>query len=226
MSISQRRGLISLLPLKNKIVHYLKNSRPITLLNCDYKIAAKAIASRIKNVLPTIINFDQTGFLKGRSIGENVRLIDSIINFTNIRDIQGLLLFVDFEKAFDSQERSFIIKTLRYYNFGPSLISWIDTFYSNPYSAIQNKGWSSEFFSPQPWCQTRMPFIALSIYRLCRGFGSAIRRDHSIRRIRVMGVECKISQYADDTTLILEVLPLSKKHSSSWINLPLYQVLK
>ena len=155
-------------------------------------------------ILLTIINFGQTGFLKGRSIGENVRLIDSIINFTNIRDIQGLLLFVDFEKAFDSLEWSFIIKTLRYYNFGPSLISWIDTFYSNPYSAIQNNGWSSEFFSPQPWCQTRMPFIALPIYRLCRGFGSAIRRDHSIRSIRVRGVECKISQYADDTTLILD----------------------
>ena len=116
LSISQRRGLISLLPLKNKIVHYLKKSRPITLLNCDYKIAAKAIASRIKNVLPTIINFDQTGFLKGRSIGENVRLIDSIINFTNIRDIQGLLLFVDFEKAFDSQNSS-VLQLWTFINF-------------------------------------------------------------------------------------------------------------
>ena len=63
------------------ILHYLKNWRPISLLNCDYEIAAKVIASRIKTVLSTIINFDQTGFLKGRSIGENVRLIDSIINF-------------------------------------------------------------------------------------------------------------------------------------------------
>ena len=77
------------------ILHYLKNWRPISLLNCDYEIAAKVIASRIKTVLPTIINFDQTGFLKGRSIGENVRLIDSIINFTKLKDIPDLLLFVD-----------------------------------------------------------------------------------------------------------------------------------
>ena len=47
LSISQQRSVISLLPKKTKIVHYLKNWRPITLLNCNYKIAAKAIASRI-----------------------------------------------------------------------------------------------------------------------------------------------------------------------------------
>ena len=62
LSITQRRGLISLLPKENKVLHYLKNWRPISLLNCNYKIAAKVIASRIKTVLPTIINFDQTGF--------------------------------------------------------------------------------------------------------------------------------------------------------------------
>ena len=80
LSISQRRGLITLLPKKNKILQCLKNWRPISLLNCDYKIAAKTIASRIKNVIPSLINFDQTGFLKGRTIGENIRLIESIIN--------------------------------------------------------------------------------------------------------------------------------------------------
>ena len=70
LSISQRRGLITLIPKKDKPLQYLKNWRPISLLNCDYKIETKAILC--------LINSDQTGFLKGRSIGENVRLIDSI----------------------------------------------------------------------------------------------------------------------------------------------------
>ena len=90
LSITQRRGLISLLPKKHKVLHHLRNWRPISLLNCDYKIAAKVIASRINTVLPTIINFDQTGFLKGRSIGENIRLIDSIINFTKLKGISSV----------------------------------------------------------------------------------------------------------------------------------------
>ena len=146
LSITQRRGLISLLPKKNKVLHYLKYWRPISLLNCDYKIAAKVTASRIITVLPTIINFDQIRFLKGRSIGENVRLTDSIINFTKLKDIPGLLLFVDFEKAFDSLGWSFIVKILKYYNFGLSLISWVNTLYCDANSVILNNGWSSGFF--------------------------------------------------------------------------------
>ena len=68
------------------------------------KIAAKAIANRLKNALPNLINSDQTGFLKGGFIGENIRLIDGLINNTAARNIPGLLMFPDFEKAFDSVE--------------------------------------------------------------------------------------------------------------------------
>ena len=74
----------------------------------------------MKKILPKIINNDRTGFLKDRFIGENIRLIDSIINYTNTEQIPGLLLFIDFEKAFDKIEWSFIEKTLKYFNFGTS----------------------------------------------------------------------------------------------------------
>ena len=79
LSITQRRGVIKLIPKKDAEPYYIKNWHPITLLNTDYKIAAKALANRIKSVLPSIINNDQTGFMKNRFIGENVRLIDCII---------------------------------------------------------------------------------------------------------------------------------------------------
>ena len=67
-------------------------------------MATKAIANRLKNVIPNLINSDQTGFIKGRFIGENIRLIDSIICFAKEKNIRGLLLFLDFEKAFDTLE--------------------------------------------------------------------------------------------------------------------------
>ena len=62
LSTTQRSGVLSLIPKENKLPHYLKNWRPLTLLNCDYKIFAKAIANRILKVLTNIISSDQNGF--------------------------------------------------------------------------------------------------------------------------------------------------------------------
>ena len=78
------------------------------ILASTFSIAAKVIADRIKPVLPSVINEDQTGFIKGRFIGENIRLIDYIISFCEKKNTPGLLLFVDFEKAFDTLEWSFV----------------------------------------------------------------------------------------------------------------------
>ena len=80
--------------IQNNVV---KNWRPVTLLYPDYKRAAKAIANRLQNVLPKLINRDQTGFFKRRFISENVRLIDSLINHTSAHNIHGLLMFLDFD---------------------------------------------------------------------------------------------------------------------------------
>ena len=77
------------------------------------KFASKAIASRLKAVLQNLIDNDQTGFLKGRSIAENIcSLINNVISYTETKNIPGLLLFLDFEKAFDTIEWTFVEKTL------------------------------------------------------------------------------------------------------------------
>ena len=75
LSISQRRGVVTLIPKADSDTLKLTNWRPITLLNVDYKIASKAIATRIKKVLPQLIHTDQTGFMKDRFIGQNIRLL-------------------------------------------------------------------------------------------------------------------------------------------------------
>ena len=54
---------------------------------------AKALANRFKKVLPKLVNSDQTGFMKGRFIGDNIGLIDGVINFAAAKNIPGLLLF-------------------------------------------------------------------------------------------------------------------------------------
>ena len=109
LAVSQKRGIIKFIPKKDGEPYYVKNLRPITLLNCDYKIATKAIANRLRNVIPKIIRNDQqTGIIKGRFAGENIRLINGIIYHSESNKIAGLLLFLDFEKAFDTVEWPFI----------------------------------------------------------------------------------------------------------------------
>ena len=88
MSITQRRGVLCLLPKKND-PPLLKNWRPISLLNQDYKLIAKLIAERIKLCLDAIIDIDQTGFIKGRSIGQNITNIIDIIHYCEQHDKQG-----------------------------------------------------------------------------------------------------------------------------------------
>ena len=100
-------------------------------------------------MLPRLINYDQTGFMKGRFIGENIRLIDCIIQYAKEKNIHGLLLFIDFEKAFDSLEWSFILDTLRFFGFGTSIINWVRVFYNKTESCILNNGWASNFFETQ-----------------------------------------------------------------------------
>lgn len=173
-------------------------------MNCDYKIASKAIANRLKAVLPSIINNDQTGFLKGRSISENIRLIEGILRYTEMEKVPGLLLFIDFEKAFDTLEWSFVETVFKYNNFGPSLIAWIKIFYNDIQSSVYNNGWSSGFSNLERGVRQGCP-LSPYIFILCvEILANAIRKDTKIKGIKINETECKISQYADDTTIFLD----------------------
>ena len=68
-----------------------------------YKIGSACIANIKKiKVLPTLIDGDQSDFISNRYIGDNIRLIYDLINYLNQKGLPGLLLCLDFEKAFDS----------------------------------------------------------------------------------------------------------------------------
>ena len=64
-------------------------------------------------LLAKLIHTDQTGFINGRYIGQNIRLLCDIMELSDTKKSQGIFLFVDFEKAFDTLEWSFILQNLR-----------------------------------------------------------------------------------------------------------------
>ena len=123
LSAIQKQGIISLIPKKDKDSTLLKNWRPITLLNFDYKVLAKCVATRIKKILPNIINVDQTGFLHDRYIGENINRILGLMHFSKVNRYESYLVTTDYEKAFDFLEWDHIWRCLKYYKFGPKIIN-------------------------------------------------------------------------------------------------------
>jgi len=147
MSCSQKQALITFIEKKGNDRSLLENWGPISLVNVDAKIMPKVIATRIKNVVPSIIHHNQTGFIKDRYIGETVRYIFDIMDYTVDENIPGLLIFIDFQKAFDSLEWNFLFRCLESFNFGSSLIRWVITFYKNIQSGVINNVIISDFFT-------------------------------------------------------------------------------
>ena len=136
------------------------------MLDTVYKIASGAIVNRLKQVIDKIIKKDQTGFLKGY-IGENTRLIYDLMNYTEQNNIPGLLLLIDFEKAFDSLSWSFVQKALKFLNFGPT--RWINIFYKHITASIIQCGHMSPSFNIGHRCCQGDP-LSPYIFILCAEF--------------------------------------------------------
>ena len=146
LSCTQRKGIITSIPKGDKRRDLIKNWRPISLLNVVDKMGSAAIANPIKTVLPELINEDQTGFMSGRYIGDNLRLIYDTIAYLKEKNLPGLLLNIDFEKAFHSVDCKFLLKVLKAFGFKQDICRWTETFYTNIKSVVLVNGQPSKWF--------------------------------------------------------------------------------
>ena len=213
LSITQYQGVITCIPKDGKPKQFLKNWRPISLLNVTYKIISACIASRIKKVLPKIIHHSQKGFMKGRYIGENIRLLYDMLEHTEKANIPGLIVAVDFEKAFDSVSWNFIKRSLKFFNFPDSIIDWFNTLYSYSMSCVTFNGQYSGWFSLERGCRQGDP-ISPYLYLICAEIMSLMfRNNKNIKGITIKEQETLLSLFADDTTLFLDGSERSFKES-------------
>jgi hypothetical protein len=206
LSIEQKRGIITLIPKKTKNRLYLKNWRPLSLLNTDYKILTKLLANRLKTVLPSIINEDQSGYIEGRFIGQNIRLLEDISFFTKTENKPGIILSIDFEKAFDSVNWNFLTNTLKFLNFGENMISHIKTIYNNIESTVINNGNTSKYLKLESGVRQGCPLSAYLFIIIIEILANKIRSDPTIKGIQIDKKVIKISLLADDATCFLSDL--------------------
>ena len=162
------------------------------------------MALRLEKVLPFVINDDQYAYVKNRTIFDAVRSIDDIMEYTRINQVPGLMVAIDFEKAFDSLSWNFLSNALRSFNFGNSFINWISVFYTNISSCVTNNGFSSPMFKVERGVRQGDPLspylfiIALELLLI------KIRNDPCIKGIKIDNTEVKLAAFADDLTTFLQ----------------------
>ena len=206
LSISQRRAVLTLIPKGSNLPgHYLKNYRPIALTCCDYKIGAGILAKRLQRVIKSIINFDQTGYIKGRGIHYNLRMIQDIIWYTEREETEGILLALDFSKAFDSISVEYILECLSKFNFGPEFIKWVKIFCSKRKSCVSNSGWHTDWFNMYTGVRQGCPLSALLFVLATEILACRLRSSNKLAGISIKGCnrEIKLSLFADDITVFL-----------------------
>ena len=160
---SALKGVLNLIPKGDKDCRFLKNLRPITLLNVDYKIIEKVIAERIQKVIHKLIHTDQTGFISGRRMAVNIRKILDIMEYSRKENIPLFCLNLDYLKAFDRCEVGSILASLQYFNFPEVMMDWIRILYTRFVVIIQNMGHFFITYRCPEICSSRRMLLGISL---------------------------------------------------------------
>ena len=153
----------------------LRNKRPISLINVDERLMDKAINFRVAKLLPKLIHPDQTGFIPGRWIGENIEAVQNLIEEGN--KYQGVLASVDFEKAYDRVEHAYLEAVLIKFGFGPNISRAMMGSSTNTKARILLNGWLSGPVSIERGVRQGSP-LAPSLFALCmEPLAAKLRKD-------------------------------------------------
>ena len=203
LSTPQCQALTTLIEKEEKDKRCIKNWRPISLINVDAKLASKVLAGRIKKVLPNIIKHDQTAYVTGSYIGESIRLMSDILEYTEENNIDGILFSADFEKSFDSVVHSFILATLQSFGFGPQFIHWVRVILNKAESCVMNNGHSTGYFPLERGCRQGDPLSAYLFIICVEVLFIQVRENDDIIGIKIDDREIKLSAFADDADFLV-----------------------
>ena len=205
LSDSQRKAVMSLIFKKGDDEDDISNYRPISLTNVDYRILPFTLPQRMQLVISDITSTDQTAYIKRRYMGTNIRLVSDVIEHYNATNKSGILLMLDFRKAFDTIGWNFLLQTLHFFNFGPSFVRWIETIYHKPLACIKNDGYLSDTFDiSRGICQGC--HVSALLFVLCVEILAIKIRNSSTLKGFQFGFEnkpVKIAQHDDDGILFL-----------------------
>ncbi len=196
------QGLISLIPKANKDTTLIDNWRPITLLNNDVKVFAIIFAERLKKCLEQIIDDCQSGFMKGRHISNNIRLVLDLIDYNEYIDSESFIFFVDFYKAFDTVSHKFLFETLDFFGFGNFFKRAIYTLYNGCNSSVKLMNGTTPRVFLERGIRQGCP-ISPFLFLLVTQTMTLYINKYNFHGIRILEREIKCCQLADDTTIFV-----------------------
>ena len=207
MSISQRLGLIKLIPKKYRNLLLILNWRPITLLNVDFKILMKLFANRLKMILPDIIHPDQRGFIHGRNLGNGILDLYALLDIVDSEEIDALICTIDIRKAFDSLSWDFVNHVLQLFGFPPEFLTWFDILCTDKTVRVMNNGFWSDNIRVAKGSAQGCPLSPLLFIISIEILATRIRKNDQIEGIQSPPFSKKINLVADDILLAFKNTP-------------------
>ena len=200
---SHRSSYLRLIPKEDKDPKILKNWRPITLSNCDFKLITKTLSRKLTSVIEEEINVPQTAYIPGRQITDNLHQMLHMIEESVKSKTESMLVSLDAEKAFDSVEHWYIKAILQKLGL-QEFTKTFDLLYKNQLVDILLNGSKAGSYKirngvKQGDALSCILFI-LSIEPLIRN----IQNDESIIKVNVNPNSPKIVAYADDISCMIK----------------------
>ncbi|WJX67033.1 hypothetical protein P8452_51532 [Trifolium repens] len=187
----------------------LGDFRPISLLGCLYKLVAKVLAKRLAKVMDPLVATTQSAFLKGRYLVDGVMVVNEVVDMAKKSGKNCLILKVDFEKAYDSVDWSFLDYMLGRFGFCDQWRKWIRTCVFSGSMSILVNGSPTEEINIQRGLKQGDPLAPFLFLLVAEGLGGLLRKAVELNRFKGFrvgrrGVVISHLQYADDTLCIGE----------------------
>ena len=199
----------------------IANYRPITVLNTDYKIMTKALANTLAEVAPTLVHRDQAGFIKGRSIYDQVKLAKLMVDFGRIRGENGAIVALDQEKAYDRLLHPYLWKVLEKLGIPQHFINTVKYLYQDASTSVLINGILSDPFAVSRGVRQGDALSCLLFDLGIEPLAATIRAS-PLRGIELPGlqesIKCKL--FADDTMVYMhetdDIRTLEKHALEPW----------
>ncbi|XP_071700547.1 uncharacterized protein [Rutidosis leptorrhynchoides] len=195
-------SFITLVP-KKQDPSLLNDYRSISLIGSYYKIIAKLLSNRIRKVIPTLVGFEQSAFIKGRNIIDGALIANESISFLKHNRIKSLIFKVDFEKEFDCLNWDILMEVMEIMVFGVKWRGWIRSCLSSASISVLVNGTPTSEFKMEKGIRQGDPLSPFLFIIVAEGLNVLAKK--AVCNKKFLGVEIgsekvPIShlQYADD----------------------------